>query len=156
MRATRPSSSIQKTASRLRIASIVLALLGAADAFYLWVLKITSAEAMCVGSRGCLTVNNSLYSEIAGVPVSVLGLVAYLMLAAILALEFRSGFFAQYGPFAVFGVSLAGVAFSAYLTYIEFYVIQAVCPFCVVSAVLITLLFGLSVARLIQQFLSND
>lgn len=156
MRATKPSSSIRKTTPWLRITGIVLALLGAADAFYLWILKITSEEAMCVGSRGCITVNNSPYSEIAGLPVSVLGLCAYLIILALLALEVRSDFLAQYGPVAVFGLSLIGVAFSAYLTYVEFYIIQAVCPFCVVSAVLMTLLFGLSVARLIQQFLSND
>ncbi len=156
MRTKRPPSSIRRTASWLRIAGIGLAILGAADALYLWVLKVTSAETMCIGSHGCITVNNSPYSEIYGLPISVLGLVAYLTILAVLALESRSAFLAHYGPMGVFGLSLIGVLFSAYLTYLEFYVIRAVCPFCMASAVLITLLFLLSLARLIRQILSGD
>lgn len=69
---------------------------------------------MCVGNSGCLTVNNSPYSEIAGIPLSALGLVVYLMMLGALALEPRFALFAQYGLLAVFGLSLTGAAFSAY------------------------------------------
>lgn len=156
MATTRLPSSEQKVNSWLRNMGIVLAALGAADALYLWVLKMTSAEAMCVGSHGCITVNNSPYSEIAGIPVSVLGLTVYLILLGILAFEPRSPLLTQYGPLVVFGLSLTGVAFSAYLTYLEFYVIRAVCPFCITSAVLITLILILSIARLVRQILYSD
>lgn len=156
MGTTMSFSSIDKTDSWLRMTGIVLATLGAADALYLWVLKITSAEAMCVGSHGCITVNNSPYSEVIGIPVSVLGLVVYLIILGVLALEPRFAWLARYGSLAVFGLSLTGVAFSAYLTYLEFYVIHAVCPFCMVSAVLITLILLLSIARLVRQTLYSD
>jgi len=151
-----PHSSTRKTDSWLRQTGIVLAALGAADAFYLWLLKFTRNEAMCVGSHGCLTVNDSLYSEIGGLPVSVLGLMAYLAILGILVFERRSPLGAEYGPLAVFGFSLIGVIFSAYLTYLEFYVIRAVCPFCMASAVIMTLLLVLSVARLRQQNSCSD
>jgi uncharacterized membrane protein len=144
-----PSSD--KTGSALRWATIALALLGSADAIYLLVLKYTQAEIMCIGNHGCITVNNSSYSVIYGIPVSLLGLLAYLAIAGILVLEPRWKPAEKQGPLAVFGLSLAGVGFSAYLTYVEFYVIFAVCPFCITSAILITLIFILAIIRLVRQ-----
>jgi len=136
----------------LKWASIVTAILGGLDAAYLLIYKLTSAQAMCLGSGDCSTVNSSRYSEIfGGIPVSLLGLLAYLAIIAILALETRSRFLKQNGNLLVFGLSLAGVLFSAYLTYVELYVIHAVCPFCVASAILITIIFILAIIRLIRQ-----
>lgn len=132
-------------------ASIVTAILGGLDAAYLLIYKLTSAQAMCLGSGDCATVNASRYSEIFGIPVSLLGLLAYLAIIGIHALETRSRFFEQNGNMLVFGLSLAGVVFSAYLTYIELYVIDAVCPFCVASAIFITIIFVLSIVRLMGQ-----
>ena len=77
----------------------------------LLVLKYTQLEALCVGNHGCITVNNSIYSEIYGIPVSVFGIVAYLAIAGILLLEPRLKLAKENGPLAVFGISLAGVAF---------------------------------------------
>ena len=57
----------------------------------------------------------------------------------------------EYGPLAIFGISLGGVIFSIYLTYLELYVIHAVCPFCVASAIIIILLFILAILRLVKQ-----
>ena len=132
-------------------ASIMAAILGVLDAAYLFVLKQTSITALCLNSGDCATVNDSRYSEIFGIPVSLLGLLAYLAIIGIHALETRSRFFKQNGNLLIFGLSLAGVAFSAYLTYISKYVINAVCPFCVASAIFITLIFVLSIVRLMGQ-----
>jgi uncharacterized membrane protein len=141
-----------KSASMLKWASVTLAGLGFADSVYLLVLKYTQLESLCVGNRGCITVNNSIYSEIYGIPVSLFGILAYLVIASILLLEPRLKLAKENGPLAVFGISLAGVAFSAYLTWLEFYVIHAACPFCIASAILITLLFLLAVIQLAKQF----
>ena len=135
----------------LKWASIVTAILGGLDAAYLLIYKLTSAQAMCLGSGDCSTVNSSRYSEIYGIPVALLGLLAYLAIIVIHALETRSRFIEQNGNLLVFGLSLLGVLFSAYLTYVELYVIHAVCPFCVASAVLMTIIFILSLIRLIRQ-----
>jgi uncharacterized membrane protein len=140
-----------KTGNALRWASVALAILGVADSIYLLVLKYTQSETMCVGSHGCITVNNSPYSLLYGIPVSLFGILAYLTLIAILLLEPRWKPAGKHGPLAVFGFSLAGVLFSAYLTYVEYFVIFAVCPFCIGSAVLITLIFALAIVRLVRQ-----
>lgn len=151
MAARMRTSSKDKSEPILKWASIVLAILGAADAIYLLVLKYTQLEALCVGNHGCITVNNSIYSEIYGIPVSVFGIAAYLAITGILLLEPRLELAKENGPLSIFGISLAGVAFSAYLTWLEFYVIHAVCPFCIASAIIITLIFILAIIRLVKQ-----
>ncbi len=132
-------------------ASIAAAILGSLDAAYLLIYKLTSINAMCLGSGDCATVNYSRYSEIYGIPVSLLGLLAYLVIFGILVLESRSRFLRENGNLFILGISLAGTIFSAYLTYIELYVIHAICPFCVISAILIAIIFILSIIRLVRQ-----
>jgi uncharacterized membrane protein len=129
----------------------VLACLGILDASYLLIYKMTSNNAMCLGNGGCHDVNFSPYSQIAGIPVSLFGLGAYLALAVIPLLEGRLRIVKDNGPLTIFGISLAGTAFTGYLTWIELYVIHRLCPFCVASAIIITLIFILAVVRLVKQ-----
>ena len=131
--------------------SFILACLGVLDATYLLVYKLTNNNVMCLGSGGCHDVNFSSYSEIGGIPVSVFGIVSFLIIACILLMEKRLKIVEEYGPLSIFGISLAGVAFTAYLTWLEIYVIHAICPFCVASAVIITLIFILAAIRLVKQ-----
>ena len=140
-----------KTDLALSWAIILISILGALDSIYLLVYKLTGNSQMCLGNGGCHDVNFSSYSVIYGIPVSVFGLAAYLVIAGIVLLESRLRLAKENGPLLVFGMSLAGVAFSAYLTYLELYVIHAVCPFCVASAIIITLIFILAIIRLIKQ-----
>lgn len=134
----------------LRWGSLALAALGALDSAYLTWVKLFHLQPFCGTSGDCDTVNNSLYSEIGGVPIAVLGLGAYLVLGALLLLENRWPALATWAPVAVFGMALTGTLYSAYLTYVEVYVIHAVCPYCVVSAVCITGLLVLAVVRLVR------
>lgn len=130
----------------LRKSLIALNIIGLLDSAYLtWVKSVE--KGVCGVSGGCEVVNTSQYSSIAGVPIAVLGGGAYLVMLAILLLETRRGFFELNGPLLVFGISLAGVLYSVYLTYLELYVIRAICPFCVLSAVVLTLILILSVRR---------
>ena len=129
----------------------VLAFLGVADAVYLIIYKFTGNPNMCLGNGGCHDVNFSPFSEIYGIPVSVFGLLAYLAVLGILFFEPRLKLANENGPLAIFGISLGGVAFTVYLTYLELYVIHAICPFCVASAVIITLIFILAIIRLVNQ-----
>ena len=141
-----------RQAQILRWGSMLLAFLGALDALYLWIYKISNNDKMCLGSGDCATVNYSPYSEIYGIPVALLGLLAYLAILAILFLEPTRKLFGKIGVYAVFGLSLVGVLFSAYLTFLEFYVINAVCPFCIISAIVILLIFILSIIRLAKNY----
>ena len=142
---------IENSSPAFSWASLVLACLGTLDATYLLIYKLTNIHAMCLGNGGCHDVNFSPFSQIAGIPVSVFGLAAYLGIAGILLLERRFKIAYESGPLAIFGISLAGVAFTIYLTWLELYVIHAICPFCMASAVIITLIFVLAIIRLVKQ-----
>ncbi len=139
---------------RLRVTGILLALLGLAVAVYLTYIKWFPATPFCMGVGDCETVNTSRYSEVYGIPVALLGALAYASILAVLVLEKRWRLAAEWGPVAAFGVAFAGMLFSAYLTYIELAVIHKICPYCVSSAVIITLitvLMGVRVYRKLQE-----
>jgi uncharacterized membrane protein len=85
-----------------------------------------------------------------GIPIALLGAGMYLVLIGLLWLENRGGFWNQYGLMAMLGISLAGVLYSAYLTYIEIAVLHAICPYCVISAITISIFFLVTVFRLVK------
>jgi len=126
----------------LRFASIAVAVAGLAIATYLTVVHYAGAEPVCAIAHGCATVQKSSYSELAGVPVALLGLLGYVGILAALA---RDG---EGQRTAAAFISLAGFGFSAWLTYVEVVRLDAICIWCVGSAVCMTLLAGLSAARL--------
>ncbi|HEV7771466.1 MAG TPA: vitamin K epoxide reductase family protein [Solirubrobacterales bacterium] len=132
------------TEATLRRLIAFVAGLGVAVATYIAIVESGGGTPVCVaGGGGCATVAESSYSHIAGVNIAFFGIVGYVLLLA-------SAFFrndaARFGGFAV---ALGGFGFSVYLTYLELYVINAICQWCVGSAVLMTILFVLSAARLI-------
>lgn len=129
---------------------LILSLLGLADAFYLSWVKIQNTELFCGGSTNCETVNSSNYANLFGVPVAFLGFATYLVIIVILLLGKQELISKDIGTFALFGITLIGTLFSAYLTYIEIYVIYAICPYCLVSAIIMLLLFVLTLFDLIK------
>lgn len=147
-------STQKKEGGPLYWIGLIAAILGELDSIYLLIYKLTGNNKMCIGSGACHDVNFSPYSEIYGIPISLLGVVAYLAIVAVLLLEPRLKILRENGPLAVFGLSLAGVGFSAYLTYLELDVIHKVCPFCVVSAVCISIVFIVAIVRLVMQITS--
>lgn len=135
--------------NKLRITSLVLAFLGMIDSIYLAWVKYSGKYETCGPIGNCESVNNSQYSEIFGIPIAVLGAGAYLLIILLLIVEGRNSFWAEYGNVVVFGISLIGVIYSIYLTYIEVAILKAICPYCVVSAVILVVLFILSTIRLL-------
>jgi uncharacterized membrane protein len=126
-----------------------LALAGMGVSGYLTWTHVTNASVACGQSQSCDIVQQSVYSTIAGIPVALLGLLAY---AALLVLSLVRGrgpeSVDEYIPLAIFGISLIGVLYSAYLTYLELFVIYAICRWCVSSAIIMTLIFILSLPDL--------
>jgi len=130
--------------SRLRIASAIVALAGLAIATYLTIVHYADADPVCAIAHGCATVQQSDYAALAGVPVALLGLLGY---AAVLVTLLRDG---EGWRTATAFLALGGFGFSAWLTYVEIWRLDAICIWCVASAVCMTLLAGLSAARLVS------
>ncbi|HMN60567.1 MAG TPA: vitamin K epoxide reductase family protein [Anaerolinea sp.] len=131
--------------------TIICAAIGLVDSVYLTWIKLTHTTALCLPGIGdCETVNTSRYSEINGIPIALLGALVYLAILLIILLKDKASFLGEYGLYLLFGISLVGVLYSAYLTYIEIAVIHAICPFCVISAIVILLIFVSTIVRLSQ------
>jgi len=125
--------------------------LGGLVSIYMTIFKLTENQSMCLGNGGCSVVNNSIYSEVYGIPVSVIGILGYAALVAALLLAQQGPFMEDNGLLVIFGLALVGFLFSAYLVYVEIALIHALCPFCITSQVSITVIFVISVIRLVRE-----
>jgi uncharacterized membrane protein len=129
---------------RLRIAAFVFTLVGIGVAAYLTYVHYAGLEPICAGgSHGCERVQSSSYARVGGIPVALLGLVGYVAIAAALLAP------GEQARLAAAALAVTGFGFSAYLTYLELFVIDAICQWCVASAVLLTLLCVVTVWRLL-------
>jgi uncharacterized membrane protein len=125
----------------LRPASAVVAAIGLGIAGYLTAVHYDGGAPVCAISHGCATVQQSEYAELAGVPVALLGVLGY---AVILLTLLSDG---EAARTATAFLALAGVGFSGWLTYVEVVKLDAICIWCVGSAVCMVLLAVLSAAR---------
>jgi uncharacterized membrane protein len=127
---------------RLRLAAFVLTLAGIGVAAYLTYVHYAGLQPFCAGgSHGCERVQSSSYASVGGIPVALLGLVGYVGIAVALVAP------GERARLAAAALAVSGFGFSAYLTYLELFVIDAICQWCVASAVLLTLLCVLTVWR---------
>jgi len=132
-----------------RMAVAVLSLLGIFVAGYLALYKLGYLGIIQCGTGGCETVQSSRYAYFLGLPVAVWGIGAYATLFALAMLGVQPRWMnARWVAAGLFALAGVGVAFSAYLTYLEAAVIHAWCRWCVGSAVLITVIFLLTIPGL--------
>ena len=137
--------------NKLNKVFLITNVIGLIDAIYLIIVKFATNKALCIQGIGdCWSVNTSRYSTIAGIPLSVIGTFGYLVILLIHLNLNRFEVTRKYGLYALFGLTLGGFIFSIYLTYLEIAVIKAICPFCVVSAIAMTVLFVVSILRLFK------
>lgn len=127
----------------LTATTIVLAIAGLVVSLYLLTVHWGWWVAVCLGIGNCEVVNTSIYSELLGIPVALLGALTYISLIVLSALIWKD-LLAEYARLGRFFLAAVGVAFSAYLTYIELFVLHEICPWCVLSATLISLIAILS------------
>jgi uncharacterized membrane protein len=121
-----------------RAVIIVLSLIGIIVAIYLTYLYYNRAEtSFCVTGSSCDIVRLSAYSSIVGIPVSLIGVVGFFLLF-IIAVSNTSN---RTKWLTLYFVSLPGLVFSVYLTYVEIFVLKAICSFCLLSAIVIAAIF---------------
>ncbi len=131
--------------------SVTMVVIGLLVSIYMTIYKVTSNDAMCLGSGDCSTVNASRYSEVYGIPVASVGIAGYFAILLVHWYEKRDKFFEKNSPMLIFGMALTGFLFTVYLIYIEFAILRALCPFCLISQVAMTVIFIISIIRLIRQ-----
>lgn len=141
---------------RWALISMILGVLGIVDASYLTWVKLSGTSPYCIGNTNCEAVLTSAWATVFGIPLSVYGLAAYLTLVAVLVLETRIAVVAEWGATIVFLLTLAGLLVSGYLVYLQVVVIGEICPYCMVSAGTMTLLFVISLVRVQQLFRAVD
>lgn len=124
----------------------VLALPGSAVAAYLTYSHWADRPTVCGGIGECERVQTSEYSDIAGVPVAFLGLLYFVAMAALALARVRwmSGGLEWAQP-AALSMALAATAFVAYLTYVELFVLEAICVWCMALASLTAVSLALTV-----------
>ncbi len=126
-----------------------LALVGALVATYLTLYKVGVIGHLACGLGSCERVNTSRWATFLGAPVAAWGIAFYLATLLVAVAGTSSRWSGRREVSLVLTIMAAtGVAFSAWLTYLELYVIGAVCRYCVVSAVIVTLIFLVSLSDL--------
>ncbi len=125
-----------------RMVVAILSMVGFFVAFYLMAYSLGWMGSLICGISSCETVQQSSYSKIGPVPVAAIGAAGYVVLLVLAVLGLQP---ARRASRAIGGLLLAGaalgVAFSAYLTWLEVGVIHAWCIWCATSATIITLIF---------------
>jgi uncharacterized membrane protein len=134
----------ERGVSALRAASAGVAAVGLAIAAYLTIVHYAGGEPVCAVAHGCATVQQSKYAHLAGIPVALLGLLGYVAILGSLA---RDG---EVWRTATAFLALAGFGFSAWLTYVEVVRLDAICIWCVGSAICMTILAVLAVVRVLS------
>ena len=128
----------------------VLSLVGVGVSGYLTYTRWFDKSVVCAGLHSCNAVAESSYSHLGPVPVSLLGVLGYAAILVVAAFRLRVGNrFGDWPLLAIWGMSVGGVAYSIYLTYVELFVIDAVCIWCVTQAVVILCIFILATASVL-------
>jgi len=129
----------------LRGIATFLATFGIGVAAYIAIADAAGDAPVCLaGGGGCRTVASSSYSHLLGVNVAAIGIAGYALLLGTALLR------GDGARMAGFALALTGFGFSVYLTYIELFRIDAICQWCLASAVLMTLLFAANAVRMVR------
>ena len=120
---------------------IFFSLIGFADSVFLYAKRLSGTPIPCFITSGCDTVSKSPYSVVFGVPLALLGVIFYLTIGflALLYLDTKNIFVSKLIPIA----TTLGFLSSAYFIYIQKFKIGAFCIYCILSAIISTILFAL-------------
>ncbi|MEO8294964.1 MAG: vitamin K epoxide reductase family protein [Gemmatimonadota bacterium] len=123
---------------KFRMAAALLSLVGLLIAAYLYLYKIGLIGTMVCGTGACELVQTSRWSRFLGIEVSLIGVLGYIVLFGIGMAGLQPKNLDRTWPDGVMALlSGTALAFSLYLTYLELFVIHAICRWCVASALII-------------------
>ena len=131
--------------SKVFTAIILLALAGMSFDTLLTYNKVTSSSLGCQAGGGCDIVSGSIYSEFFGVPVSLFGFSAFIAIFVIALLGLKGKLPAKKAVFGIAVLSGSGILIAFYFIYIMLFVLNAVCIWCMLSHLSLTLIFTISV-----------
>ena len=128
----------------------ILSVIGIGVAGYLAYVEFNQVEAVCGPVGNCNAVQQSEYATLFGIlPIGVLGVMGYLAIIILWLAKFLDlPSYTRILNLALFGITLFGILFSIYLTFLEPFVIGATCIWCLSSAVIMTILFLLAAGKL--------
>jgi uncharacterized membrane protein len=137
--------------------SLVVVTFGLFVSGYLSYVKLTNVEMACAANSvfNCDVVQNSTYSRMFDIPIAWLGLATYIVIGALLLVQNRIPFLREYGILLLFGIVLFAWVYSMDLVYIQFFVLKALCMWCLMHEITFTILFILTTLRL-RNFLAID
>ena len=134
---------------RHRQAIAVLALVGWFVALYLGLHALGIGGALKCGTGGCDTVQTSKWAVLFGIPVAFYGVVGYTAILGVALVGLQPAWLPRRGPTRlVAALATGGVLFSGWLTYLELFVIHAICRWCVASAVIMTAIWTVALLAL--------
>ena len=124
-----------------RMSAALLSLVGLFISAYLYLYKIGKIGSLACGTGGCETVQLSQWSRFAGVDVALIGALGYAALFALSLASLQPALAGRRWPVAFLAAGAGmGVLFTVYLTYLELFVIHAICRWCVASAFIIVVI----------------
>jgi len=128
----------------------IVAAIGLLDSTYLAYVKLANTEIYCTPGLGnCDVVNASQWSTLWGIPLGVYGVAGFGAILLISLFGNRWKMLTDNSNMVIFAISLGGFLFSLYLTYIELFVLRAICQWCILSALMMTVIFIVSVYELV-------
>jgi len=139
----------------LNIISLVLAIAGIAVAGYLTYVHY-NIDALVCGIGDCEIVQASKYSEVFGIPIAIFGLLAYIALAVLIIVRSTMPDYADLANLAILFILITGTIYYAYLTYLELEVINAICQWCVISAIITVALLVVELIRFTRSWNEVD
>lgn len=135
--------------AKLPLLAAVVALVGLGDSIYLTIKHYTGEQVPCSIVEGCEQVLTSSYAQIGGIPLAIFGAAAYFV-------AFALAILAAYGNrlmWTFFGVQVVFMTiFTAWLLYLQAFVIEAFCQFCLLSAATTLTLFIIFTVSKIRRF----
>ena len=142
---------------RYRQAIALLALVGLFVALYLWLHALGFGGPIKCGTGGCDTVQTSPWAVLLGLPVAFYGVVGYFAIFVVSLVALRpAALLERKWSVVLVGLATMGVLFTAYLTYLELFVIHAICRWCVGSAVIITVIWLVALVALRSPAIRTD